>query len=70
MLGGEVQRGCALGERAAAEQPSLAAAQLFLGKCYIRLGDPAKARHHYHRYLELAPRAPDAVFIRGILERP
>jgi tRNA A-37 threonylcarbamoyl transferase component Bud32 len=69
MLVGEVERGCELGERAAAAMPTLPAAQRFLGQCYIRLGDSTRAHPHYRRYLELAPDAPDREFVRAILER-
>jgi hypothetical protein len=69
MLVGEVQRGCELGERAATAVPTLPAAQLFLGKCFIRLGDSARACQHYRRYVDLAPGAPDQLFVRAILER-
>jgi tRNA A-37 threonylcarbamoyl transferase component Bud32 len=69
MLAGEVARACQLGHKAASAMPSLPAPQLFLGKCYIRMGDAETAHRHYRRYLELAPDAPDQVFIRGILER-
>jgi tRNA A-37 threonylcarbamoyl transferase component Bud32 len=64
----DVARACERGERAAALQPDLPAAQLFLGKCYIRLGDSEKARVHYRRYLQLVPDAPDKVFVRAILD--
>jgi Flp pilus assembly protein TadD len=68
MLEGEVARACQLGGQAATSHPALPAAQLFLGKCHIRLGDAATARQHYRRYLELAPDAPNALFVRAILE--
>jgi tRNA A-37 threonylcarbamoyl transferase component Bud32 len=68
MLEGSVAQACALGERAAVEMPAAAEAQLFLGKCYIRLGKPELARGHYRKYLELAPDAADRIFVRGILE--
>jgi tRNA A-37 threonylcarbamoyl transferase component Bud32 len=69
MLEGRVARACEVGERAATAVPPRPAIHLFLGKCYTRLGDPARARRHYRRYLELAPDAPDAVFVRAILEK-
>ena len=40
-----------------------------LGKCYMRRGRIAEAKAHYRRYLELAPGADDAPFVRGILNR-
>ena len=69
MLVGDVQRGCELGQSAATAMPPPPAAQRFLGQCYIRLGDSPRACQHYRRYLELAPDAPDQVFVRAILER-
>jgi eukaryotic-like serine/threonine-protein kinase len=69
MLAGEVARACSLVARAAAVPGrSVAGAHRFLGRCHVRLGDHEAAHRHYRRYLELAPGAPDAVFIRGILE--
>jgi len=41
----------------------------FLGRCYMRLPDPAEARAAYRRYLELAPDGPRASVIRAIVER-
>jgi tRNA A-37 threonylcarbamoyl transferase component Bud32 len=68
MLAGAVAPACELGLKSASAAPSWPPAQLFLGKCYIRLGDSATARRHYRRYLELAPAAPDQVFVRAILD--
>jgi tRNA A-37 threonylcarbamoyl transferase component Bud32 len=68
MLEGNLRQACELGERAAAHRRGGPAAELFLGKCYSRLGASDLARRHYRRYLELAPDAPDGVFVRGILE--
>jgi serine/threonine protein kinase len=68
MLGGEVARACQLGEGAAGKMPSLPAAHLFLARCYVRLGDSATARRHYRQYLDLAPNAPDQMFVKAILE--
>ena len=64
----DVARACERGERAAALTPVLPAAHLFLGKCYIRLGDSERARGHYRRYLQLVPDAPDKMFVRAILD--
>jgi hypothetical protein len=35
----------------------------------MRVQDAQAARSHYRRYLELAPQAPDAVFVRAILQQ-
>lgn len=40
----------------------------FLGKCLMRLGRTDEAKINYRRYLELFPDAPDAEFIREILD--
>ena len=39
------------------------------GKCLMRRGRPDEAKQEYRRYLELAPDAPDAPFVKGILQR-
>jgi tRNA A-37 threonylcarbamoyl transferase component Bud32 len=68
MLEGDLARACELGELAARRMQSSADAERFLGQCYVRLGRGDVARRHYRRYLQLAPDAPDVVFIRGILD--
>ena len=40
----------------------------FLGKCYMRAGRTREANENYKRYLELAPNAPDAPFIKSIIK--
>jgi tRNA A-37 threonylcarbamoyl transferase component Bud32 len=67
MLDGAVVQACALGEQAATGTPAAAGPHRFLGKCYTRLGQPDRAARHYRRYLELAPDAPDRVFVRAIV---
>jgi tRNA A-37 threonylcarbamoyl transferase component Bud32 len=67
LLEGELARACETGEQAARLAPRSPDVALFLGRCYVRLGKPALARAHYRVYLEVAPDAPDAVFVRGIL---
>jgi cytochrome c-type biogenesis protein CcmH/NrfG len=59
---------CALGETIAAANPAQAAVHGFLGRCYMRIGQQAKARASYRRYLDLAPDAQDARFVRAIVE--
>ena len=39
------------------------------GKCLMRLGRAEEAKAAYQRYLDLAPDAPDAPFVRGIVGR-
>jgi Flp pilus assembly protein TadD len=63
---GEVAQACARGEEARQQSPRSAAVFRFLGKCYMRAGNPARASEHYRTYLELAPNASDAAFIKSI----
>ena len=65
---GEVAQACARGEEARQLAPRSAAAAIyrFLGKCYMRAGNAARASGHYRTYLELAPNASDAAFIKSI----
>ncbi|MBC8132906.1 MAG: protein kinase [Deltaproteobacteria bacterium] len=69
---GEIAEACRRGEEAKEENkkaaPRLALIHKFLGKCYMRAGDPGRAKENYRRYLELAPGAPDAMFIESIVK--
>lgn len=65
---GEVAEACRRGEDAKKAAPRLAPAYKFLGKCYMRAGNPGRAKENYRRYLELAPGAPDAMFIESIVK--
>jgi serine/threonine-protein kinase len=65
---GEVAAACARGEDARALAPKLPAISRFLGKCYMRAGNAPKASERYRTYLELAPDAPDAAFIKSIVK--
>ena len=65
---GEVAAACALGEEARQAAPRLPAISRFLGKCYMRAGNVPKASERYRTYLELAPDAPDAAFIKSIVK--
>jgi serine/threonine-protein kinase len=65
---GQLAQACALGQAAAETHPDSAAAWQFLGRCRMRRGEREAARAAFRRYLELAPNAPDASFIRAILE--
>jgi len=60
---------CALVEKAAERSPGSAPLYGFLGRCYVRLGRVEDGRASYRRYLQLAPAAADAPFIRAIVER-
>ena len=65
---GEVAAACARGEEARQAAPRLPAISRFLGKCYMRAGNAPKASERYRTYLELAPDAPDAAFIKSIVK--
>ena len=69
LVAGEGATACALGEQAARQAPHTASVHRFLGTCYMRVQDPQSARRHYRRYLELAPEAPDRVFVRAMIEQ-
>jgi serine/threonine-protein kinase len=65
---GKISEACAVGEVASATSPSSPRVLEFLGRCYMRLGSVEQARSHYRRYLELHPSAPNAAFVRAMLE--
>jgi serine/threonine protein kinase len=65
---GEVTDACARGEEAKRMNASLPTTYKFLGKCYMRAGRASEATTNYKRYLELAPNAPDAPFIKSIIK--
>ena len=66
---GRTAEACALGETVAARAPETAAVWKFLGGCLMRLGEPARARQHYRKYLMLAPNDPDSVFVQAIVKQ-
>jgi serine/threonine protein kinase len=65
---GEVDEACRRGEDAKKVAPRLPTPYRFLGKCYMRAGDAARAKENYRRYLELSPGASDALFIESIVK--
>jgi Flp pilus assembly protein TadD len=65
---GEVVAACEKGEHARRMNPQQPRVHRFLGKCYMRAGQPDRAREHFRRYLELAPDASDAAFIKSIVK--
>jgi Flp pilus assembly protein TadD len=65
---GEVTEACARGEEAARIAPKSAPAHKFLGKCYMRAGRTREANDNYKQYLELAPNAPDAPFVKSMIK--
>ena len=69
LAAGEIRQACDRAEQASSAAPSSAPLQKFLGKCNMRLGQVQQGRAHYRRYLDLAPTAPDAEFVRSILNR-
>ena len=40
----------------------------FLGKCYMRAGRTREANDNYKLYLEAAPNAPDAPFVKSMIK--
>jgi serine/threonine-protein kinase len=66
---GRTAEACARGEMVAARAPESAATWKFLGGCFMRLGQPVRARDHYRKYLLLSPNDPDAVFIQAIVKQ-
>jgi Flp pilus assembly protein TadD len=66
---GDVDGALAKFQEAARANPSDAKAQKEIGRCYNRLGQRDRAQPYLKRYLELAPDAPDAAFIRAMLEQ-
>ncbi|HEY2904171.1 MAG TPA: serine/threonine-protein kinase [Polyangia bacterium] len=65
---GEVKDACARGEEAKRMNPKFVLSYKFLGKCYMRAGDAGQANDNYRKYLELAPAASDALFIKSIVK--
>lgn len=65
---GQISEACAVGQVAAATAPDSPRVLEFLGRCYMRLGSVDQARPYYRRYLELYPSAPNAAFVRAMLE--
>ena len=64
---GEVPDACSRGEEAKRLCPKLASIYKFLGKCYMRAGRAGEAKENYKTYLELAPSASDAPFVKSML---
>jgi Flp pilus assembly protein TadD len=64
---GEVADACARGEEAKRVGPKVAAVYKFLGKCYMRAGKTRDANDNYRQYLELAPSASDAPFVKSMI---
>ena len=65
---GEVADACSHGEEAKRMSPRLAAVYKFLGKCYMRAGRAPQANDNYKKYLELAPNASDAPFVKSMIK--
>ena len=63
---GEVSDACARGEEAKHMSPKQPLIYKFLGKCYMREGRAPQANDNYRKYLELAPNASDAPFIKSM----
>jgi serine/threonine protein kinase len=65
---GDIEGALAKYQDVARANPNDAKAQRQIGKCYNRLGQRDKAMPYFKRYLELAPDASDAQFIRATLD--
>src|SRR5262249_52732834 len=65
---GDVMPACRKAEEARHMNPRSPAVHKFLGKCYMRAGNAKVASDNYRLYLELAPDAPDAAFIRSYVK--
>jgi len=65
---GDAVQACRKGEEAKRANPKAAPVYKFLGKCYMRAGSAPLAKENYRHYLELAPNAPDAVFIESMIK--
>jgi Flp pilus assembly protein TadD len=65
---GEVGDACARGEEAKRMAPKSPPVHKFLGKCYMRAGRTREANDNYKLYLELAPTAPDAPFVKSMIK--
>jgi eukaryotic-like serine/threonine-protein kinase len=65
---GDAGEACSRGEEAKRMSPRLPAAYKFLGKCYMRAGHAQQANDNYKKYLELAPNAPDAPFVKSMIK--
>jgi Flp pilus assembly protein TadD len=65
---GETEQACLTGRQVAERTPKLPEVWEFLGRCYMRMGDPVQARSSYRRYLELAPQGENVLFIRAIVD--
>jgi serine/threonine-protein kinase len=65
---GEIGDACARGEEASRLAPRSAPVHKFLGKCYMRAGRTGDANDNYKQYLELAPNAADAPFVKSMIK--
>jgi Flp pilus assembly protein TadD len=65
---GEVAAACQRGEELRSMNAGAPEVYRFLGKCYMRSGNSARAKENYRRYLELSPDAPDSMFIESIVK--
>ncbi|HEY5958037.1 MAG TPA: tetratricopeptide repeat protein [Polyangiaceae bacterium] len=64
----QVAQACIEARLVAKRTPEDPAVWDFLGRCYMRLGQPQEAREYYRKYLSLAPNSKNAPFIRAIVE--
>ena len=65
---GNIEQACVLGRQAADRAPESPAVWEFLGRCFMRLGEPQEARQHYKRYLALAPGGSNELFVKAMID--
>jgi serine/threonine protein kinase len=65
---GQIASACEKAEDQKNMTPTASRVFRFLGRCYMRAGQPERAKQNFRRYLELDPAAPDAAFIKSIVK--
>jgi len=65
---GKAAEALPLFQSASAADPTLVKAHYMLGLAYVNAGDPAKAKEHLQKFLELAPNDPEAATAKEMLE--
>jgi tetratricopeptide (TPR) repeat protein len=65
---GRAAEACDLAGRALTSDPDAPDLLRLLGRCHMRMRRPDEGRIFFRRYLARAPEAPDAAFIRAIVQ--
>jgi serine/threonine-protein kinase len=68
LAAGQIVEACGLAQSAVEANPKSPTGWRFLGRCRMRRGEREAALAAFRRYLELAPEAPDATYVRAILD--